>query len=267
MYHIFAKTPIWRTTPKMADGGSMSKGGEIDDVEARELLQKIYDKQLSTDKFGYFPLPDWEKVNQEKIIGGGRKGSIHLHILNNSYAIESRTQWGDQSDWFYIYDKDFNYKGSANRISTQPVKSKKLHKKDFANMKDISRNLGASKVFSSGGSMADGGEAGKKIKAVVKVQYKNLAGVLDKGDKVEIEVVPYEKRTELVRETTKLNKETGKHEVLNAAVFAEKGSYKSYIVHAKGKEYSEQGIYNMIGNKSLGDIFERTDGKVLPKKK
>jgi len=94
-------------------------------------------------------------------------------------------------------------------------------------------------------------------KATCITRYKQLEGVFDKGDKVVIETIPYEKDTILVHEQTRHNKETGRVEISSPAVIAQKGSYKDFQIKSKnGNYYSGDGIKNMIGYVPLSKIFK-----------
>lgn len=97
------------------------------------------------------------------------------------------------------------------------------------------------------------------IQAVVKTQFKILAGMFDVGDKVNIEIVRYKEDTILSQERKVHNKQ-GILEVIIPATIAKKGEYKYYRVKSKnGHYYSENCFQSYIGYKSLGDIFENVN--------
>lgn len=92
--------------------------------------------------------------------------------------------------------------------------------------------------------------------ATVTTQYEAMRGIFDLGDKVEIEIVYYDRDTTLVNERTRFDGKSGKHIVVSDAVIAQKGSYKNYRIKSKnGNYYDEACIRNFIGYKSLGEIF------------
>jgi len=134
--------------PMYEDGGEMAKGGELKN-KLKYLKEKVD---------GYFPNIEpkketsyylWEIPNNEKV----------------SFIIERRSIYGDVGSSFYVYDKDFKYKGSANRIQ------------GFSNVKPI--KITQSDVhFADGGEMAKGGKTKGRVEEdsddVARKQQKKL---------------------------------------------------------------------------------------------
>lgn len=112
------------------------------------------------------------------------------------------------------------------------------------------------------------------MKAICNQQYKSLAGIFDKGDKVKIEVIRYKEDTQIHGDIYAIfsEKKKGQFMIVSKSinssnsnvvkifdkVVAPIGSYKSYRIKSKnGEYYSEHSIRSIIGYKALGDIFER----------
>lgn len=111
------------------------------------------------------------------------------------------------------------------------------------------------------------------MKAVCNQQYKSLAGIFDKGDKVEIEIIRFKDDTVIQGEVYAIFHETDKtkyHIVskpknntnpnivkMYDEIVAPKGSYNGYRIKSKnGEYYSDASIRGILGYKALGDIFE-----------
>lgn len=133
--------------PMYEDGGEMAKGGELKN-KLKYLKEKVD---------GYFPNIEpkketsyylWEIPNNEKV----------------SFIIERRSIYGDVGSSFYVYDKDFKYKGSANQIQ------------GFSNVKPI--KITQNDVhFADGGEMAKGGKIIDQYKQFPKGSFKREKGV------------------------------------------------------------------------------------------
>ena len=104
------------------------------------------------------------------------------------------------------------------------------------------------------------------MELIVKKQFKQFEGILDVGDKVQLELTYYKKDTVINNGSTPIEEypKNFRHfaEKFYAKfdkVVAKKGSLDGgYRIHAKnGKVYDEGCILNMIGYKSLGDIFQK----------
>ncbi len=104
------------------------------------------------------------------------------------------------------------------------------------------------------------------MELIVKKQFKQFEGILDVGDKVQLELTYYKKDTVILNESgTHLHYYKNNKTPFLATLYpkfdkviAKKGSLDGgYRIHAKnGKVYDEGCVLNMIGYKSLGDIFE-----------
>ena len=93
------------------------------------------------------------------------------------------------------------------------------------------------------------------MKAICIQQFKQLDGVLDKGDVVDIEVIKSTEDKVIVNKTPnpKLNRF-----LLMEETIAPAGSYEEWKFKSKnGHYYTGTGITNRIGNKTLFDIFEK----------
>lgn len=147
--------------PKLESGGYMAKGGE--------LKNKL--KYLKENANGYFPniAPKketsyylWEIPNNEKV----------------SFIIERRSIYGDVGSEFYVYDKDFKYKGSASQIQ------------GFSNVKPI--KITQSDVhYADGGYMAKGGEIEVGDSVIVELNNgKIIQGKIEKLNPYKIRTSP-----------------------------------------------------------------------------
>ena len=98
------------------------------------------------------------------------------------------------------------------------------------------------------------------MKAICIRQFKQLDGILDKGDVVEIEVI---KSTE--DRIIWKKKDMGRTDLNGKIIFDDvpdiiqpAGSYEEWKFKSKnGHYYTGTGITNRIGNKTLFDIFEK----------
>lgn len=100
------------------------------------------------------------------------------------------------------------------------------------------------------------------MKLTCNTQYKILTGILDVGDKIELEII----RTEVDKiiqkreyySTTDSKGYAVKGSRMVTDFIIPKGSYVGYRFKAKdGKVYSDHSIHCAIGYKSLGDIFAK----------
>jgi methionine-rich copper-binding protein CopC len=95
------------------------------------------------------------------------------------------------------------------------------------------------------------------MKAECIVQYKQLEGILDKGDIVEIEVI---KSTEDKVIVNKINAEQENPFILSIMeeTISPAGSYVDWKFKSKnGHYYTGTGITNRIGKKTLFDLFKK----------
>lgn len=93
------------------------------------------------------------------------------------------------------------------------------------------------------------------MKAICIHQFKQLDGILDKGDVVDIEVI---KSTEDVVVVHKTMIPKVQRIFIAEDTIAPAGSYMDWKFKSKnGHYYTGTGITNRIGNKTLFDIFEK----------
>jgi len=100
------------------------------------------------------------------------------------------------------------------------------------------------------------------MKAECIAQYKQLEGILDKGDIVEIETIKSTKDTVLswkyVEDPAGDFKRGGKTYRKAPDLLSEAGSYLDWKFKSmNGHYYTGTGITNRIGNKTLFDLFKK----------
>jgi methionine-rich copper-binding protein CopC len=95
------------------------------------------------------------------------------------------------------------------------------------------------------------------MKAECITQYKQLEGILDKGDIVEIEVIKSTNDQIIVHKT---DVKPGGRLIIPEDTISPAGSYIDWKFKSKnGHYYTGTGITNRIGNKTLFDIFKKLD--------
>lgn len=100
------------------------------------------------------------------------------------------------------------------------------------------------------------------MKAVCKKSFPALAGILDVGDSVEIEVIRSTKEDVLYTGTYFITDDKGYIKKITnhpeVRIVRPAGSYIGYHFKSKnGQVYSDHCIYCMIGNKTLSDLFDK----------
>jgi len=95
------------------------------------------------------------------------------------------------------------------------------------------------------------------MKAECIAQYKQLEGILDKGDIVEIEVIKSTKDEIVVHKTDDKPRDPRLMRITEDTI-SPAGSYVDYKFKSKnGHYYTGTGITNRIGNKTLFDLFKK----------
>ena len=95
-----------------------------------------------------------------------------------------------------------------------------------------------------------------KVKAIVTISC--MSEIFVKDDILELEVVRYEKDTELYPHRTKYDKDTKRVVEIYPAVIAKKGDYKHYVlILPDGRRYSESNMHDFVGYKPLKEMFEK----------
>ncbi len=101
------------------------------------------------------------------------------------------------------------------------------------------------------------------MKARITLDRESWKGVFDKGDIVEIRVIPYEKDTVIANEGKRPETQPdGKVKMIVwcSEVVAPKGSYKDMEVKSKnGEWYSSQWFINSIGYKPITEYMEKIE--------
>jgi methionine-rich copper-binding protein CopC len=95
------------------------------------------------------------------------------------------------------------------------------------------------------------------MKAICIQQFKQLEGILDKGDVVEIEVIKSTEDKVIVHKTVDRIHPLQQLRITEDTI-APAGSYEEWKFKSKnGHYYTGTGITNRIGNKTLFDLFEK----------
>ncbi len=97
------------------------------------------------------------------------------------------------------------------------------------------------------------------MKVRCKKQFKRLAGIIDKGDELEIESILSEEDKQLHSGYIPNWAPTGKVFIkISEPLIQPKGTYIGYRFKAKdGHTYDDSSIKNAIGYANLSDIFEK----------
>lgn len=102
------------------------------------------------------------------------------------------------------------------------------------------------------------------MKAICKKQYPQMKEILNVGDVVEIETI-YSTREEVICSgMVYITDDRGYVQKItvdkNSRIVNPIGSYKGYRFKSKnGNTYSDNEVYNMIGRKTLSEIFNKVE--------
>jgi hypothetical protein len=88
--------------------------------------------------------------------------------------------------------------------------------------------------------------------------FKQLRDIFVKDEILDLEVILRDKDVELHPGQRMLNKVTGKWEQVTPPIIAKKGEYNGYrLITSDGRRYTDSGIYALVGNKKLSEMFKK----------